>query len=455
MLDIVILAAGRGTRMKSDLPKVLHPLAGRPLAEHVVRTAKALVPEHIFLVYGHGGDAVPRALADETLTFVLQAEQLGTGHAVRQAAPQLSPGGITLVLYGDVPLTRRETLEELLAVARTGALALLTVELADPTGYGRIVRKDGRVARIVEQKDAGAEELAIREINTGILALPTDRLTAWLDRLTDDNAQREYYLTDIVALAVNDGVPVITCHPAHTWEILGVNSRAQLAELERTHQGNQAAALMEAGVTLLDPVRFDVRGDLICGQDVIIDVNCVFSGRVELGDGVKVGANCVLQDVSVAAGAEILPFCHLEGARIGPNARVGPYARLRPGAVLEEDSHVGNFVEIKNARLGKGAKANHLSYVGDASVGAQVNIGAGTITCNYDGANKHRTVIGDNAFIGSNTALVAPVEVGAGATIGAGSVITKDAPAGELTLARAKQATIPGWQRPVKQKKES
>ena len=308
MLDIVILAAGRGTRMKSDLPKVLHRLAGRPLAEHVVRTAQALAPEHIFLVYGHGGDVVPRALADETLTFILQAEQLGTGHAVRQAASGLSPGGITLVLYGDVPLTRRETLEELLAVARTGALALLTVELADPSGYGRIVRRDGRVARIVEQKDAGVEELAIREINTGILALPTDRLRTWLDRLTNDNAQREYYLTDIVALAVRDGVSVITCHPAHTWEILGVNSRAQLAELERIHQGNRAAAFMEAGVTLLDPARFDVRGDLVCGQDVVIDINCVFGGQVELGDGVKVGANCVLQDVTVGAGAEILPF---------------------------------------------------------------------------------------------------------------------------------------------------
>lgn len=395
---------------------------------------------------------MPLALADETLTFILQAEQLGTGHAVRQAAPQLSPGGVTLVLYGDVPLTRRETLEELLAIAQTGALALLTMELADPTGYGRIVRQSGRVARIVEQKDAGAEELSIREINTGILALPTDRLRAWLDRLTNDNAQREYYLTDIVALAVAESVPVITCHPGHSWEILGVNSRAQLAELERTHQRNQAEALMDAGVTLLDPARFDLRGELACGHDVVIDVNCVFMGHVELGDGVKVGANCVLRDVSVAAGAEILPFCHLDGARIGANARVGPYSRLRPGAVLEADSHVGNFVEIKNARLGIGAKANHLSYVGDASVGARVNIGAGTITCNYDGANKHRTVIGDNAFIGSNTALVAPVEIGANATIGAGSVITKDAPDGELTLARAKQLTIPGWQRPAKKK---
>ena len=452
MLDIVILAAGRGTRMKSDLPKVLHPLAGVPLAGHVVNTAKTLKPKKIHLVYGYGGDAVPRALADETLTFILQAEQLGTGHAVRQAAPQLSPGGVTLVLYGDVPLTRRETLEELLAIAQTGALALLTMELADPTGYGRIVRQSGRVARIVEQKDAGAEELSIREINTGILALPTDRLRAWLDRLTNDNAQREYYLTDIVALAVAESVPVITCHPGHSWEILGVNSRAQLAELERTHQRNQAEALMDAGVTLLDPARFDLRGELACGHDVVIDVNCVFMGHVELGDGVKVGANCVLRDVSVAAGAEILPFCHLDGARIGANARVGPYSRLRPGAVLEADSHVGNFVEIKNARLGIGAKANHLSYVGDASVGARVNIGAGTITCNYDGANKHRTVIGDNAFIGSNTALVAPVEIGANATIGAGSVITKDAPDGELTLARAKQLTIPGWQRPAKKK---
>ena len=455
MLDIVILAAGRGTRMKSDLPKVLHPLAGLPLAGHVVHTAQALAPDHIFLVYGYGGEAVPQALADETLTFVLQAEQLGTGHAVRQAAPQLSPGGTTLVLYGDVPLTRRETLEELVAIARNGALALLTVELADPTGYGRIVRRDGRVARIVEQKDAAPEELALHEINTGILALPTDRLRAWLDRLTNANAQREYYLTDIVALAVAEDVPVITCHPAYTWEILGVNSKAQLAELERIHQHNQARALMEAGVTLLDPARFDLRGSLQCGRDVVIDVNCVFEGHVELGDGVQVGANCVLRNVSVAAGTRIDAFTLIDDAEIGAASRLGPFSRIRPGTRLARDVHVGNFVEIKNSQVEEGAKINHLSYVGDSSVGRRVNIGAGTITCNYDGANKHRTVIGDNAFIGSNTALVAPVTVGEGATIGAGSVISKDAPAGQLTLARARQTTLPGWQRPVKQKKES
>ena len=449
-LDIVILAAGKGTRMCSALPKVLHRLAGRALVSHVIQTARAIGGSKIFVVYGFGGEVVPTTLRDDGLTFVLQAEQKGTGHAVQQAAPQLGDNGVALVLYGDVPLTRPDTLKPLIAAAQAGHLGLLTVMLHDPAGYGRIVREGGKVVRIVEHKDANELERAIREVNTGILAVPGARLKTWLGKLQNHNAQGEYYLTDIIAMAVADGVDILTSHPADEWEVLGVNSKAQLAELERIHQRNLAADLLDSGVTLADPARIDVRGELSCGRDVEIDVGCVFEGRVELGDGVRIGPYCVLKDVRIAKGTRIDAFSHLAESDIGEDARIGPFSRTRPGTKLSRDTHVGNFVEIKNSMLGAGAKANHLSYVGDAEVGAKTNIGAGTITCNYDGANKHKTVIGENAFIGSNTALVAPVSVGDNATIGAGSVITKDAPAGELTLARAKQLTLAGWKRPVK-----
>jgi bifunctional UDP-N-acetylglucosamine pyrophosphorylase/glucosamine-1-phosphate N-acetyltransferase len=452
-LNVVILAAGKGTRMKSDRPKVLHPLAGQPLLGHVLAAADALNPARTCVVYGHGGDALPQAMAREDLVWAKQEPQLGTGHAVQQAVAHLDTGGIVLILYGDVPLIRPETLQEMCLIAREGAIALLTVHLDNPAGYGRIVRNSrGQVERIVEHKDASAEELAIREVNTGILALPAAKLMTWLSRLRNDNAQGEYYLTDVIGMAAAEGESILPCHPTAAWEVMGVNSRAQLAELERIHQHNQAEFLMTQGVTLLDPVRLDVRGTLVCGTDVLIDVNCIFEGYVRLGNGVKVGANCVLKDVDVGDGCEILPFCHLEGARIGANARIGPYSRLRPGADLAAETHIGNFVEIKNSQVGFNSKINHLSYVGDATVGRKVNIGAGTITCNYDGANKHRTVIEDEAFIGSDTQLVAPVTVGKGATLGAGTTLTRDAPAGELTISRVKQQTLVGWQRPVKKK---
>jgi bifunctional UDP-N-acetylglucosamine pyrophosphorylase/glucosamine-1-phosphate N-acetyltransferase len=449
-LDIVILAAGKGTRMRSELPKVLHPLAGRPLAAHVIGTAQEMGGRNICVVYGFGGDAVPKSLSGDKLAFVLQAEQLGTGHAVQQALPHLDKGGVTLILYGDVPLTRPDTLRPLVAAAQAGSLGLLTVVLPDPAGYGRIVREHGRVVRIVEHKDATEAEREIHEVNTGILAVSTARLSDWLGKLKNHNVQGEYDLTDIVAMAVADGVEVLANHPSDEWEVLGVNSKAQLAELERVYQKNIARDLLDGGVTLIDPARIDVRGELRCGRDVSIDVGCVFEGRVEIGDNVTIGPYCVLRDVRVAPGVRIEAFSHLAGADIGEESRIGPFSRIRPGTSLARGAHVGNFVEVKNSVIKEGAKMNHLSYIGDAEVGAKTNIGAGTITCNYDGANKHRTVIGENAFIGSNTALVAPVAVGDGATIGAGSVIAKDAPAGELTLSRSKQVTIPGWKRPVK-----
>ena len=450
-LEIVILAAGKGTRMRSGLPKVLHRLAGRPLVSHVIHTARLLKPGKLCVVYGFGGEALPQTLADESLTFVQQAEQLGTGHAVMQAAGSLTPGSVTLVLYGDVPLTRPETLGPLVNAARAGRLGLLTVSLPHPDGYGRIVRNDaGQVVRIVEHKDANAHERAIQEVNTGILAVPTNHLFGWLSRLDNHNAQKEYYLTDIVAMAVSDGVDIQTSQPAFEWEVLGVNSKAQLAELERLYQQLQARALMEAGVTLMDPERIDIRGEFHCGRDVMIDVNCVFEGRVELGDNVAIGPNCVLRNVRIASGTRIDAFTLMDEAEVGLHGKLGPFSRIRPGTVLGEDVHVGNFVEIKNSQVDNGSKINHLSYVGDASVGKKVNIGAGTITCNYDGANKHRTVIEDEAFIGSDTQLVAPVTVGKGATLGAGTTLTRDAPPGELTLSRAKQTTINGWQRPLK-----
>ena len=450
-LNVVILAAGKGTRMKSDLPKVLHPLAGRPLLSHVLAAADSLQPERICVVYGHGGEALPTAIGRADLLWVRQEPQLGTGHAVQQAAPHLDPEAVVLILYGDVPLTRPETLQEMVLIAREGAIALLTVRLKNPAGYGRIVRDArGQVERIVEHKDASAEELTIDEVNTGILCLPAGKLMRWLAGLSNDNAQGEYYLTDVIGMAAAEGERILPCHPSAEWEVLGVNSRQQLAELERVHQLDIAAGLMSQGVTLIDPARLDVRGELACGRDVLIDVGCVFEGKVALGDNVKVGAYCVLKDVEVAAGVEILPFCHIEGARIGALARIGPYSRLRPGTDLDAETHIGNFVEVKNSQVGFNSKINHLSYVGDAYVGRKVNIGAGTITCNYDGANKHRTVIEDEAFIGSDTQLVAPVTVGRGATLGAGTTLTRDAPAGELTLSRVRQTTINGWKRPTK-----
>ncbi len=453
-LEILILAAGKGTRMRSGLPKVLHRLAGKPLLRHVVDTAHDLGAAQVCVVYGFGGEAVPQAMADDKLTFVLQAEQHGTGHAVKQALPQLADDSVALVLYGDVPLTHVSTLQPLVGAAQAGKLGLLTVNLGHPDGYGRIVRESGRVTRIVEHKDATPAERAIQEVNTGVLAVASRQLKRWIAELKNDNAQGEYYLTDIIAMAVRDGVEVDTHQPAHEWEVLGVNSKAQLAQLERIHQNEIALALLDAGVTLMDPARIDVRGTLTCGCNVTIDVNCVFEGRVELGDGVQVGANCVLRNVTIAADTRIDAFTLIDDAEIGEANRLGPFSRIRPGTTLARDVHVGNFVEIKNSQIDDGSKINHLSYVGDTTMGKKVNIGAGTITCNYDGANKHRTVIEDEVFVGSDTQLVAPITVGRGATLGAGTTLTKDAPAGELTLSRAKQLTVSGWKRPVKQKKE-
>jgi bifunctional UDP-N-acetylglucosamine pyrophosphorylase / glucosamine-1-phosphate N-acetyltransferase len=452
-MNVVILAAGMGKRMQSDLPKVLHPLAGKPLLSHVIDTARTLSPSRVCVVYGHGGDMVPSRLAADDLRFVLQAPQLGTGHAVMQAADVLDDAVPTLVLYGDVPLTAAQTLQTLVDKAGNEKLAVLTVDLEDPTGYGRIVRADKRIVRIVEQKDASESERAIQEVNTGILVAPTRALKTWLGKLSNNNAQQEYYLTDVIAMAVQDGIPVESAQPAQVWETLGVNSKVQLAELERIYQRNIANTLLGQGVTLADPNRIDVRGVLRCGRDVSIDIGCVFEGEVALGDGVSIGANCVIRDATIDRGVTIKAFSHIDGAIIGADAQIGPYARLRPGTELGADVHVGNFVEIKNSQFDAHSKANHLAYVGDATVGARVNIGAGTITCNYDGANKHRTVIEDDAFIGSDTQLVAPVTVGKGATLGAGTTLTKDAPPDSLTVSRAKQISITGWQRPVKTKK--
>ena len=439
--------------MQSALPKVLHPLAGKPLLSHVIDTARALSPTSICVIYGHGGDMVPQMLQSDNLAFARQEPQLGTGHAVMQALPQLRDDVPTLVLYGDVPLTRTGSLQRLLDTAGDDKLSILTVDMSDPTGYGRIVRDDDRIVRIVEQKDATPEERAITEVNTGIMVAPTARLRAWLSTLSNDNAQGEYYLTDIVARAVADDVQVVSAQPDAVWETLGVNSKVQLAELERIHQRNLAYQLLEQGVTLADPARIDIRGSLVCGRDVTIDVGCVFEGDVTLADGVSVGANCVLRNARVAAGAAIKPFCHIEDAVIGAKSMIGPYARLRPGTELAEDVHIGNFVEVKNSQIAAHSKANHLAYVGDSTVGSRVNIGAGTITCNYDGVNKFRTVIEDDVFIGSDTQLVAPVTVGRGATLGAGTTLTANAPAGKLTVSRTRQTTIDGWKRPTKQPK--
>ena len=452
-MNVVILAAGMGKRMQSALPKVLHPLAGKPLLSHVIDTARALQPTTLCVIYGHGGEVVPQTMQAPDLHFAKQEPQLGTGHAVMQAIPHLDDSVPTLILYGDVPLTTTASLRKLLDSAGADKLAVLTVELDDPTGYGRIVRQQGKVTGIVEQKDATEEQRAISEVNTGIMVVPTARLKKWLNTLSNDNAQREYYLTDIVARAVADDVPVATAQPGAVWETLGVNSKLQLAELERTHQRNIANALLEQGVTLADPARIDVRGKLTCGRDVTIDVNCVFEGEVHIEDGATIGAHCVIANACIGRGANIKPFCHIEEATVGAESQVGPYARLRPGTELGEDVHIGNFVEVKNSQIAAHSKANHLAYVGDATVGSRVNIGAGSITCNYDGANKFRTVIEDDVFIGSDTQLVAPVHVGKGATLAAGTTLTKDAPEGKLTISRAKQMTIDGWKRPVKIKK--
>lgn len=452
-MNIVILAAGMGKRMQSALPKVLHLLAGKPLLLHVLDTARSLSPSTLCVIYGHGGEQVPVLMGATDVTFARQEPQLGTGHAVAQAAPHLDDAVPTLVLYGDVPLTDAASLQRLIAAAGVDKLAILTVNMSDPTGYGRIVREHGEITRIVEQKDATDAERAITEVNTGILVAPTAQLKQWLATLSNDNAQGEYYLTDIVARAVADGVPVASAQPAAVWETLGVNSKVQLAELERIHQRNIANELLEQGVTLLDPARFDVRGTLTCGRDVTIDVGCIFEGTVALADGVTVGAHCVIKNAAIAGGAQIKPFCHIEDATVGAQSVIGPYARLRPGTVLAEGVHIGNFVEIKNSQIASGSKANHLAYVGDATIGSRVNIGAGTITCNYDGANKFRTVIEDDAFIGSDSQLVAPVTVGKGATLGAGTTLTEDAPAGALTISRTRQVTLSDWQRPLKLKK--
>jgi bifunctional UDP-N-acetylglucosamine pyrophosphorylase/glucosamine-1-phosphate N-acetyltransferase len=450
-LQVVILAAGQGKRMHSALPKVLHPLAGRPMLGHVLATACALSPSRVCVVVGHGAAEVREALSSAGVAWAEQSEQLGTGHAVRQALPHLLPEGTVLVLYGDVPLIAEATLRSLVEAAALGGLALLTQQMESPTGYGRIVRDaQGSVARIVEEKDASPAERAIREVNTGILAAPYERLASWLAGLRNDNAQREYYLTDVVAAAVRDGVSVEVRHPSAAHECDGINSKAELATLERRFQMSQAQRLLESGVTLADPARIDVRGEVVCGRDVSIDVNCIFEGRVVLGDGVRIGANCILRDASIGAGCEVKPFTLIEEATVGANARIGPYARIRPGTVLAEDVHIGNFVEVKASTFGRASKANHLAYVGDSSVGSGVNIGAGTITCNYDGASKHRTVIEDDVHIGSDVQLIAPVTVGRGATIAAGATITKDVPPGGLTLTEAKQVTKPDWKRPAK-----
>ncbi len=456
--------------MKSDLPKVLHPIAGKPLLGHVLDTARALMTNarsaqiddatssqniggQLVGIFGHGGDIVPTRMAAEDIIWAKQEPQLGTGHAVMQAVPFLKDDVPTLILYGDVPLTRVDTLSKLVAAAGADKMAILTVKLEDPTGYGRIVRKNGQIHAIVEHKDADEATRSITEINSGILVAPTAMLKRWLSGLSNNNVQKEYYLTDIVAAAVRDGVPVLATHPQNTWETDGVNSKVQLAELERIHQHMIARGLMEAGVTLADPARIDVRGSLVCGRDVFIDVNCVFEGQVELGDGVRLGPNCLVRDSSIAARTEVFGFSHIVQSKIGVAGQIGPFARLRPGTELGEDNHIGNFVELKATKMGNHSKANHLSYVGDARVGQRVNIGAGTITCNYDGAHKHLTIIEDDVHIGSDTQLVAPVTLGKGSTTAAGTTVWKEVPADSLVLNSKDQIHRSGWKRPVKVKK--
>ncbi len=452
-LEIVILAAGQGTRMRSALPKVLHPVAGNSMLGHVIHTARQLDPQRIHVVIGHGAEAVRERLAADDLNFVLQDQQLGTGHAVSQAVPFIKSDTV-LILYGDVPLIEVETLQRLLKLAAPQQLGLLTVELDDPTGYGRIVRDAaGKVTAIVEHKDTNDVERAITEGNTGILALPFERLGDWVSRLSNNNSQGEYYLTDVIAMAVSDGLEVATEHPHDTMEVQGANDRKQLAELERHYQLRAARRLMAQGVTLRDPARFDVRGEVTIGRDVLIDINVILEGKVVIEDDVVIGPNCVIKDSTLRKGVVIKANSHIEGAILGEGSDAGPFARLRPGTVLEARAHVGNFVELKNAHMGEGAKAGHLTYLGDAEIGARTNIGAGTITCNYDGANKWKTVLGEDVFIGSNNSLVAPVDISAGATTAAGSTITQNVDKAQLAVGRARQKNIDGWKRPEKIKK--
>ncbi|MCG9661048.1 bifunctional UDP-N-acetylglucosamine diphosphorylase/glucosamine-1-phosphate N-acetyltransferase GlmU [Vibrio mediterranei] len=448
----VVLAAGKGTRMYSNKPKVLHTLAGKPMVKHVIDTCESLGSQNIHLVYGHGGEMMQSALQQEKVNWVLQADQLGTGHAVDQASPHFADDEKVLVLYGDVPLISEETIENLLDAQPTGGIALLTVVLNNPMGYGRIVRKNGPVVAIVEQKDATEEQKLIKEINTGVMVATGGDLKRWLSGLSNDNAQGEYYLTDVIAAAHNEGRAVEAVHPANPIEVEGVNDRAQLARLERAFQSMQAQKLLEQGVMLRDPARFDLRGQLQCGMDVEIDTNVIIEGSVTLGDNVVIGAGCVLKDCEIDDNTLVRPYSVIEGATVGEECTVGPFTRLRPGADLRNDSHVGNFVEVKNARLGEGSKANHLTYLGDADIGQRTNVGAGVITCNYDGANKFKTIIGNDVFVGSDSQLIAPVTIADGATIGAGTTLTKDVAEGELVITRAKERKITGWQRPTKQK---
>jgi bifunctional UDP-N-acetylglucosamine pyrophosphorylase/glucosamine-1-phosphate N-acetyltransferase len=451
-LNIVILAAGKGTRMYSDKPKVLHALAGKPLLQHVLDCAASLQPQQVCVVYGHGGESVPLAMQGYQSKFIIQQPQLGTGHAVQQAMPYLDDNSRTLVLYGDVPLIQLSTLQQMRQAS--DGLVILTVNLKNPKGYGRIVRNgQGEVQCIVEEKDANAEQREICEVNTGILLAPTSQLRVWLAKLKNNNKQGEYYLTDIVSMAVQQGVAVHSIQPAHEWEVEGINNKVQLALLERTWQQIVASQLMTQGVTMADASRIDVRGELSCGRDVEIDIGCIFEGKVSLGDLVRVGAYSIIKNSSIATNTQIAPYSYIDNSEVGAGCHIGPYARLRPGTAIHNEAHIGNFVEIKNSEIGMSSKINHLSYIGDTTVGSRVNVGAGTITCNYDGANKFRTIIEDDAFIGSDTQLVAPVRVGKGATIGAGSTITKDTPDGELTLSRSKQMSIAGWKRPQKEKK--
>lgn len=454
--SVVILAAGKGTRMYSELPKVLHQIAGKPMVKHVIDTVAQLGANQIHLVYGHGADLLQQRLQNEPVNWVLQAEQLGTGHAMQQAAPFFADDETIVMLYGDGPLISATTIQQLLSAKPENGIALLTVKLDDPTGYGRILREnnqpDGNIIGIVEQKDASPEQLKIQEINTGLLACDGKNLKKWLSQLTNNNAQKEYYITDIIAMAYQDGRQVIAVHPQDPMEVEGVNNRLQLARLERYYQQTQAEKLLLAGVTLADPHRFDLRGTLTHGKDVEIDINVIIEGDVKLGNRVKIGAGCILKNVEVGDDVEIKPYSVFEDAIIGKGSQVGPFSRLRPGAKLLENTHVGNFVEIKKATIGVNSKVNHLTYVGDAVIGKDCNIGAGVITCNYDGANKFQTTIGDNVFVGSDVQLVAPVTVADGATIGAGSTITRDIAEGELVITRVPQKHIQGWKRPTKKK---
>jgi bifunctional UDP-N-acetylglucosamine pyrophosphorylase / glucosamine-1-phosphate N-acetyltransferase len=451
MLDIVVLAAGKGTRMRSDLPKVLHPIGGKALVQHVVDTARKVGGEQILIIVGHGAEKVEACMAAPDVKFVLQTQQLGTGHAVQQSLPQLRSEATVLILYGDVPLTRAETLQKLIAGVNEKQMALLTVNMQDPTGYGRILRDStGAVTAIVEHKDATNEERNINEINTGIMAVKVKHLQKWLPQLNNNNVQGEYYLTDIIAMAKADGIAIQVEQPEAVEEVEGINNRQQQAALERFYQRQKANEMMQAGVTLIDPARFDCRGTLEVGRDVIIDINCVFEGKVVLGDGVVIEPNCIIINTRIGKNTRVKAFSHLEEAELAFECDIGPYARLRPGTELAEGVKIGNFVETKKTKIAKGSKINHLSYIGDATIGSGVNVGAGTITCNYDGVNKFKTEIGDNVFIGSNSALVAPVKIGAESTVGAGSVITKDVDTAELAIARGRQRNIQGWKKPVK-----